>query len=205
MVSKVVAVEGRIVIINVGTKLIEVNQFEPIDLEELFTVEELQKSESLQESLRNGYIVEFTGQKLPKRPISKFVIPDMKVGRGPSSVNYKVIEHKRKGRESDYEIAIEIPKETMKLIKKAQDDRKRLLLQEKEELEKIQSEELKTDTMIKRGKADIPDIQTVRIDGKEAMPLKKFKAPKNGPRKVKENTVKVDLDEKTMKKIENKN
>jgi len=205
MVSKVVAVEGRIVIINVGNKLIEVNQFEPIDLEELFTVEELQKSESLQESLRNEYIVEFTGQKLPKRPISKFVIPDMKVGRGPSSVNYKVIEHKRKGRESDYEIDIEIPKETMKLIKKAQNDRKRLLLQEKEELEKIQSEELKTDTMIKRGKADIPDIQTVRIDGKEAMPLKKFKAPKSGLRKVKENTVKVDLDEKTMKKIENKN
>jgi len=195
--SKLVAVEGRLVLVNIGNAVIEINQFEPIDLAEFFSDEEIQKSESLKESYRNKFIVEYVEQELPKKPISKLIIPNMKVGQGPSSIGYKIIEHKNKGKESDIECVVVIPEETMQLIKKAQDARKEQLKSEEIELKKKQEEELEVDTIIKKGKADIPEINIVRVDGKEVMPLEKFKAPKSGIKQVKEKTIKVDLNKKT--------
>jgi hypothetical protein len=194
--NKLVAVEGRLVLVNIGKAVIEINQFEPIDLAESFSDEEIQKSESVKESIKNGWLVEYVDQELPKKPTSKIKIPNMKVGKGPSSVRYNIVEHKNKGKEADVECNVVIPEETKQLIKKAQEARKKQLADEAKELKKNREEELKVDKMIKSGKADIPKVTMIRVDGKKEIPLTKFKAPKSGIKPIKEKIAKINLDTK---------
>jgi len=197
--SKVVAAEGYTVLIEVGNRSLQVTQFESVDLAEFFTPEEIEKSASVKTSFQNGWLVFYKGQKLPKKPESKINIPNMKVGKGPSSVNYKVVEKKHEGRKSDIDFEIGVTDKTKEMIKTAQDTRKQNIAKEKEELEKLRKKELETDAVIKAGKVDIPEITLVRVDGQE-MPLEDFKAPKSGKRSVKETAPKVNIHQKKIKK-----
>ena len=193
--SKVVAAPGHSVLVDVGNRGLQLRQSEPIDLLEYFSDEEIQASESLKEGLRQGWVVPFTGQKLPKKKESKIKIPKMKVGHGSSSVKIRVVEKKKEGRASDYDYETKIPKEVRKTIEDAQEKRKREELEEKEALIQKQKEELETDQVIKKGKVEVPEITTVRVDGQE-VPIKDLKISKRGIKKVKEPKVKVDVQKK---------
>lgn len=197
--SKVVAVEGHSVLVDVGAHRIQITQFESTNLKAFCTSEEIQKSISIRAAIQNGWLVPYKGQKLPKKPASKIDIPKMKIGQGPASIKFKVTKHKRQGREARVEYEADVPEATKKMIKEAQIERKQQLLKEKKELLDKQSEELETDVVIKKGTADIPEITVVRVDGKD-IPLKDFAAPKRGPRKTKKDSVKVDVYKKTATK-----
>jgi len=193
--SKVVAAPGYSASVDIGKRGIKLTSFEPVNLLEYFTKEEIQQSESLREAFRQGWVVAFKGQILPKKSEPKIKIPDMKVSQNPFSAKVKIVEKKNKGRKSDYEYEIEIPESTQTLIKDAADNQKRKKLEEKEELLKSQKEEFETDVVISKGKVDIPKINTVRVDGKEIM---NWKAVKKGKKPVEENKIKVDLQKKTV-------
>jgi hypothetical protein len=193
--SKVVAAPGYSASVDIGKRGIKLTSFEPVNLLEYFTKEEIQQSDSLREAFRQGWVVAFKGQELPKKSEPKIKIPDMRVSQNPSSAKIKIVEKKNKGRESDYGYETEIPEATQTLIKDAADNQKRKKLEEKEELLKSQKEKFETDVVISKGKVDIPKITTVRIDGKEVM---NWKAVKKGKKPVEENKIKVDLQEKTV-------
>jgi len=193
--SKVVAAPGHSVLVDIGNRGIQLQQSEPVDLLEEFTEEEIQASDSLRESLRQGWVVAYTGQKLPKKRESKIKIPKMKIGHGSSSVKINIVEQKKEGRKSNYKYETKIPKEVQKTIDDAQEKRKREELEEKKALIQKQEEELETDQVIKRGKVEVPEIKTARIDGEE-IPIKDLKIPKRGRKKVKDPKVKVDIQEK---------
>jgi len=193
--SKVVAAPGYSASVDIGKRGIKLTPFEPVDLLEYFTKEEIQQSESLREAFRQGWVVAYKGQNLPKKADSIIKIPEMKVNKDFSSAKVKIVEKKNKGRKSDYEYETEIPESTQTLIKDAADNQKRKKLEEKEALLKIQKEEFETDVVISKGKVDIPKINTVRVDGKEIMD---WKAVKKGKKPVEENKIKVDLQEKTV-------
>ena len=193
--SKVVAAPGYSASVDIGKRGLKLTSFEPVNLLEYFTKEEIQQSDSLREAFRQGWVVAFKGQELPKKSEPKIKIPDMRVSQNPSSAKIKIVEKKNKGRESDYGYETEIPEATQTLIKDAADNQKRKKLEEKEELLKSQKEKFETDVVISKGKVDIPKITTVRIDGKEVM---NWKAVKKGKKPVEENKIKVDLQEKTV-------
>lgn len=190
--SMVVAAPGISALVDIGNRGLQITQFKPVDLSKLFNEEEIQTSESLKESMRMGWVVPYTGQKLPKKNTSKIVIPNMEIKSGSDSVSAKIVERKKEGKKSEFDYEVTIPKKVQKAIKDSQDKRKRELLKEKEDLLNLQKEELETDRAIKRGKVDIPEVKTIHVDGKE-VPVKKFKTPKRGIKKVKENEVKVDV------------
>lgn len=193
--SKVVAAPGYSASVDIGKRGIKLTSFEPVNLLEYFTKGEIQESESLREAFRQGWVVAYKGQTLPKKSEPKIKIPNMKVSQNPSSAKIKIVENKRKGGESSYDYETEIPESTKTLIKDAADNQKRKKLEEKEELLKKQKEEFETDIVIQKGKVDIPKINTVRIDGKE---VSNWKAVKKGKKPVEENKIKVDLEEKTV-------
>ncbi|MCK4359236.1 MAG: hypothetical protein KAW92_10950 [Candidatus Cloacimonetes bacterium] len=197
--SKVVAAPGISALVDIGNRGLQITQFKPVDLSKLFTEEEIQTSKSLKESMRMGWIVPYVGQKLPKKNPSKIVIPNMEIKRGSDSVSAKIVERKKEGKKSEYDYEVNIPKKVQKAIEDSQDKRKQEQLEEKEELLKLQKEELETDRAIKKGKVDIPEVKTIRVDGKE-VPVEKFKAPKRGKKKVEENEIKVDV----QKEVEDK-
>ena len=197
--SKVVAAPGISALVDIGNRGLQITQFKPVDLSKSFTEEEIQTSESLKESMKKGWVVSYTGQKLPKKNTSKIVIPSMEIKSGSDSVSAKIVERKKEGKKSKFDYEVKIPKKVQKAIKDSQDKRKLELLKEKEDLLKLQKEELETDRAIKKGKVDIPEVKTIRVDGKE-VPVEKFKAPKRGKKKVEENEIKVDV----QKKVEDK-
>lgn len=190
--SMVVAAPGYSALVDIGNRGLQITQFKPVDLSKLFNEEEIQTSESLKESMRMGWVVPYTGQELPKKNTSKIVIPSMKIKSGSDSVSAKIVERKKEGKKSDYDYEVKIPKKVQKAIKDSQDKRKLELLKEKEDLLKLQKKELETDRAIKKGKVDIPEVKTIHVDGKE-VPIEKFKIPKTGRKKVKENEVKIDV------------
>ena len=198
--SKVVAAPGYSASVDIGKRGIKLNSFEPVNLLEYFTKEEIQQSESLREAFRQGWVVAYKGQDLPKKSEPKIKIPNMKVSQNFSSAKIKIVEKKNKGRKSDYNYETEIPESTQTLIKDAAEDYKRKKLEEREELLKSQKEEFETDVVIKKGKVDIPKINTIRIDGRE---VPNWKAVKKGKKPVEENKIKVDLQKKTVTEEEN--
>jgi len=198
--SKVVAAPGYSATVDIGKRGIKLNSFEPVNLLEYFTKEEIQQSESLREAFRKGWVIAYKGQDLPKKSEPKIKIPNMKVSQNPSSAKIKIVEKKNEGRKSDYDYETEIPEATQTLIKDAADNQKRKQLEEKEALLKSQKEEFETDVVISKGKVDIPKINTVRVDGREIMD---WKAVKKGKKPVEENKIKVDLQEKTVTEEEN--
>lgn len=194
--SKVVAAPGYSASVDIGKRGIKLNSFEPVNLLEYFTKEEIQQSESLREAFRQGWVVAYKGQNLPKKSEPKIKIPNMKISQNSfSSAKIKIVEKKNRGRESDYEYETEIPESTQTLIKDAAENQKRKKLEEKEELLKKQKEEFETDVVIREGKVNIPKIKTVRVDGKE---VSNWKAVKKGKKPVEENKIKVNLQEKTV-------
>lgn len=198
--SKVVATPGYSTCVDNGKRRVQITQFEPVDLLEYFSEEEVQNCESLKEALKQGWVVAYEGQTLPKKSESKIKIPEMKINKGTfSSAKIQITEQKKKGRKSDYDFEVAIPKETQEKITQAQTDYKRKKLEEKEELIKKQKEELEVDHVISTGKVEIPEITTVRVDGQE-IPITEFKAPKRGRKKVETKTVKVDLERKEAEK-----
>lgn len=206
--SMVVAAPGISALVDIGNRGLQITQFKPVDLSKLFTEEEIQTSKSLEESMKKGWVVPYTGQELPKKNLSKIVIPSMEIKSGSDSVSAKIVERKKEGKKSEFDYEVKIPKKVQKAIKDSQDKRKKELLKEKEDLLNLQKEELETDQAIKKGKVDIPKVKTIHVDGKE-VPVEKFKIPKSGTKKVKENEVKIDVrkkaeEEKSKEEDENR-
>jgi hypothetical protein len=199
--SEVIAVAGYSAFVDVGRRHVEITQFEPVNLLDYFSEEEVQNCESLKEALRQGWVVAFEGQKLPKRPDLKIKIPEMKVNDGSfSSAKIQITEQKKKGRKSDFDFDVEIPEKAQEKIEQAQADYKREKLEEKAELIRKQKEELEVDHIISTGKVEIPEINTIRVDGRE-VPID-YKAPRKGRKAVKAKTVKVDLENRKAEKEE---
>jgi hypothetical protein len=74
--KKIIAKPGRIALIVIGRRHIEVNQFNPVSLEN-YTNKELRTS-NIMEMLEGGAIEEYTSQSIIERPESK--IPNIKAG-----------------------------------------------------------------------------------------------------------------------------
>jgi len=87
--EQIVAAPGFAGPLRITRQVIELTQFEPVSLKN-FTDEELQASVLLQ-MMDKGWVIEYTGQDLPKDPARKIVIPVLK-NKGEDKLTAKITQ-----------------------------------------------------------------------------------------------------------------
>ncbi len=163
MMKSIVAARGFIADFLIENMSFEITQFEPFDLTG-FTEDQI-KNSNLQTLLDNGWVVEYTGQELPKNPKTKAVpkIPSVNSEEKPDLIKFS--QEKEGSRVVTHvDIPEDLPADIQKRLQKAV---KADAAKKKQELAKLKGES-DTKEVIKPAKLTAKDLKrTLIVDGKQ--------------------------------------